>query len=165
VPDDAPPALPPSLTELAPLLGTWTGSGHGVYPTIEPFDYVETIDLVPSPKGFVSYLQRTRRPSDGTPMHTETGYLRPAGPGRVELVVAQPTGVVEIDEGTVAATDGTVVVELRSSKVGTTTTAKTVEAVERTFRLVDDVLHVELAMAAVGVPMTHHLSATLRRQR
>lgn len=30
---------------------------------------------------------------DGRPLHVETGYLRPAG--RVELVVVQPTGIVE----------------------------------------------------------------------
>lgn len=37
------------------------------------------------------------------------------------------------------------------------------ESTERIYRLVGDTLIAEFAMAAVGLPLTHHLSSELRR--
>jgi len=158
-------ALPPDLAVLAPLVGTWSGPGHGSYPTIEPFDYVETVTFEPTGKPFLVYRQTTRRAADGVPLHTETGYLRLGRPGQVELVVAQPIGIVEVDEGPIDADGGDLRLMLRSRLVGTTATAKTVDAVERTLAVTADILHSTLAMAAVGTPLTGHLDATLHRQR
>ncbi|NIQ59684.1 MAG: FABP family protein, partial [Gemmatimonadetes bacterium] len=77
------------------LLGVWRGRGDGHYPTIEPFGYLEEISFSPGPgKPFVHYTQRTRDPGSGAPLHTECGYLRPAGPGRAELVLVSPTGII-----------------------------------------------------------------------
>ena len=81
------------------------------------------------------------------------------GPGGVELVVAHPTGIVEVDEGELDGHE----IRLRSSAVVRTATAKEVVAVERTFRLDGDVLRYDVAMAAVGHPLTHHLRAALER--
>ena len=74
--------LHPGIAHLAFLLGTWHGKGRGDYPTIEPFEYDETVVFGHGGKPFISYSQRTRG-AEG-PLHTETGYVRPTDDGAVE---------------------------------------------------------------------------------
>jgi hypothetical protein len=94
-------------------------------------------------------------------MHIETGYLRIVGPEEaghaVELVLSMPSGVVEVLAGTVVDQD----VTLASTLVGLAPTAKRVDATERRFRLDGGLLVVDMAMAAVGEPMTRHLHSDL----
>ena len=157
------PDLHPDLTALAPLLGTWQGSGSGDYPTIEPFEYLEEISFAHVGKPFLAYGQRTKATDDGRPMHSETGYLRAPAPGRVELVLAHPTGVTEIEEGTVSATADGLRFDLASTRITLTSTAKQVTALSRMIQVNGDELSYELQMGAVGQPLQHHLSATLYR--
>lgn len=151
-------AVHPDLVPLVFLLGTWEGEGRGEYPTIEPFGYRETVVFGHVGKPFLAYAQRTVR-DDGTPSHAETGYWRSLGGGRIEVVLAHPTGVAEVAEGTVEGTS----VELRSTQVVTTPTAKAVAALERSIVVEGDVLRYTVRMAAVGQPLQHHLAAELRR--
>lgn len=145
---------------LEPLLGGWQGPGEGHYPTIEPFRYVERVSIDRlAGKPFLSYRQRTWRPDTQAPMHSETGYLRPVGDDRVELLVVQPTGFVEIHVGRF---DGRVL-DLQQVSLARTPTAKQVRSVRRRFVVVDDVLAYDLWMAYADVAETHHLHAELRR--
>ncbi|RLE21763.1 MAG: fatty acid-binding-like protein [Actinobacteria bacterium] len=155
--------LHPDLAVLAPLLGTWQGQGSGEYPTIESFEYLESITFGHVGKPFLSYQQKTRDAGTGSPMHAEAGYWRTPGSGRLEIVMAQPTGFAEVYEGTIATVDGIVVMDVKSTSIGATTTAKDVSITERTFELDGDELRYTFRMAAVGQPLQHHLSATLKR--
>ncbi|MGV0992197.1 MAG: peroxynitrite isomerase [Mycobacterium sp.] len=155
--------LHPGIAILAPLLGTWAGNGSGDYPTIDDFGYLEDVTFGHVGKPFLSYTQRTRSP-DGAPMHAETGYLRVPAAGHAELVVAQPSGVTEIDEGTVTADGGVLTIDLTSTSVGLTSTAKEVLSVARSIRVDGDELTYTLLMGAMGLPLQHHLTATLHRQ-
>ena len=151
----------PDLGSLAFLIGTWKGPGSGRYPTIEPFDYVEEAVFTPGPgKPFIAYLQRTRRAGTGEPLHSESGYIRPGGPGGVELVIAQPTGIVEVHAG---ETDGQRVC-FRSREVGLSPTAVEVSQVKRCLEVDGDTMRYRLWMAAVGQPLQVHLEAELIRQ-
>ena len=161
--------LHPQLSSVETLLGTWTGRGQGEYPTIEPFEYAESVTFTHVGKPFLAYVQRTRSlggtGSPPQPMHAESGYWRFPTPGRVELVLSHPTGIVEIEEGTIATRlDGSLVIELTTTTVALTSTAKAVSALERRFIVHGDTLDYTVAMAAVGAPMQHHLSATLYRE-
>ena len=155
--------LHPSIAILAPLLGSWVGRGSGEYPTIAPFTYTEEVSIGHTGKPFLTYSQRTRS-EDGQPLHAETGYIRMPSPGIVELVIAHPTGVAEVDEGSVAVTPAGLVLDVQSTTVTSTTSAKEVAALSRLIRVGADQLSYTLQMAAVGLPMQHHLSATLHRQ-
>ena len=156
------PDLHPAIAILAPLLGTWTGRGSGDYPTIDDFGYLEEVTFGHVGKPFLSYTQRTRS-EDGAPMHAETGYLRVPSAGHAELVLAQPSGVTEVDEGTVSTDGGVLVIELSSTSVGLTSTAKEVLSVARSIRVDGDELTYTLLMGAMGLPLQHHLTATLHR--
>ena len=153
------PELHPGIASLAFLLGSWTGEGAGRYSTIEPFGYGEEIRLWHVGKPFLAYSQRTWALDDGRPMHAETGYWRCPSGDRVEVVLAHPTGEVEVEEGSVNGA----VVALASTAVVGTSSAKQVTSLARRFEVDGDVLSYRLDMAAVGEPSQVHLEATLRR--
>jgi len=151
--------LHPDVVPLAFLLGTWVGEGRGEYPTIESFGYGEEVRWWHVGKPFLAYSQRTWSLDDDRPLHSEAGYWRAQPVGRVELVLAHPTGIVEVEEGQVEGT----VIELGTTQTARTSSAKDVRALSRHLEVHRDVLSYQLAMAAVGRPLQHHLAGELRR--
>lgn len=143
----------------AALAGTWRGSGRGEYPTIVDFAYDEELVVIAVPGRPVAHWRSvTRDAATGEPRHAESGFLR-ATPNGIELVVAHSFGIVETAVGSF---DGNVLA-LRSSGLTGTPSAKKVDEAERRYELDDDTLRYEIAMAAVGVPLTHHLDGQLHR--
>lgn len=158
-----------ALAPVAFLLGVWQGEGTGTYPTIAGFAYGEEVRFWEVGKPFLAYAQRTWATADENgeplepgqrPLHVESGYWRPQPDGRIEVVLAHPTGVAEIQEGTIAGT----CIELAATHLGLTSTAKQVDALTRRFELAEPgLLRYQIGMAAAGQPMQVHLRAELRR--
>lgn len=109
-----------------------------------------------------------RAVADGKPLHSETGYLRVCRPGCVELVLAHPSGITEIEVGTYSVTGDVIELELSTradGSIGLAPTAKEVTALDRSYRIDGDELSYSLPMRAVGQPLQDHLAAVLHRQR
>lgn len=158
------PELHPNLEALAPLLGTWAGEGTGKYPTIESFEYLEEVAFSHVGKPFLIYTQKTRAVTDGKPLHAETGYLRVPESGHVELVLAHPSGITEIEVGNYSVTGDIIEIEMATTSIGLTPTAKDVTSLGRTFRVDGDQLSYSMRMGAVGQPLQDHLDAVLQRK-
>ncbi|HEY6567834.1 MAG TPA: FABP family protein [Actinomycetota bacterium] len=153
-------ALPDEVTFLAALLGAWYGSGHGGYPTMDDFDYGESMTFDHVGDAFLLYSQRSWLVSDGSPLHFERGFLRPgASQDSVELTLAHPLGLTEVSEGTFV--DGEM--SLTSRHVGRTRTGMGVVSLNRRYRLDGDRLTYELEMQTDDVAMTSHLVGGLHR--
>lgn len=156
------PDMDSNLDGAALLVGEWGGVGKGFYPTISTFEYTERLTIAATGRPFLSYLQRTWDRVSGTPLHTECGYIRLLGDDHMEMVIVQPTGVVEAHDGVVIREhDGELKVRFSSRAVGLSASAKPVEEVIREFVVRAGELSVSLAMAAVGQPLQGHLSSQL----
>ncbi len=144
----------------ATLAGSWRGRGHGEYPTIAEFDYVEEFTITPVPGRPVAFWRSTTRDAaTSEPKHGESGYLR-STPQGIELVIAHTFGVVEATAGTFESG----VLALTSTGLLGTASAKQIDKVDRRYEFDGDTLHYTIAMAAVGVELTHHLAADLQRE-
>jgi hypothetical protein len=156
--------LHPLNAPLIPLLGEWQGPGEGAYPTIESFSYGETLVFGHAGKPFVAMNQRTKERKSGVPLHAEAGYFRPQGDGSTELVLSQPSGIVEILTGSITETEAGVEVDVSSVGVHTAPSAKLVRETRRRYVVEGDTLTFDFWMAAMGEPLTHHLTSRLTRQ-
>jgi hypothetical protein len=79
------------------------------------------------------FVEKTSR--DGSPAHTESGYLRFVDDdGGLEIVAALPTGQVELGTG-LACTDGEDLVVTTDAEAHNSATAKQVSRIVRRFRL------------------------------
>jgi hypothetical protein len=147
-----------SVDDVAAWIGTWRGEGDGSYPTIESFHYTEDLVLTQVPgRPVVAWSSRSRDLA-GRPRHAESGFLRLVDEG-VELVLAHNFGTVEVAIGRL--TPGRL--DLDTHDITRTPSAKVIDVIRRRYTLDGDTLGYEIAMAAVGVPLTHHLRATLTR--
>jgi hypothetical protein len=164
------PALHERLEPLSFLVGTWRGLGVVGYPTIQEERYEQELVFAHDGRPFLEYSSRTWiLDEDGNRVRQsarEVGWWRPgAGPRDVEVMLAHPTGIVEVYVGEVAFSK----VELTSEVVARTETAKEVTGFHRLYGLLpaedggERDLGYAVDMAAVGQPLQPHLSARLSR--
>ena len=161
---DLHPDLSPALVPVAWMIGTWRGLGVGGYPTIEGFRFSQELTITEMPgKPFMHHLSRSwLLDDDGVevrPLAQETGYWRPNEEGALEVLLAHPTGFVEIWLGTAESAK----VELSTDVVARTDTAKSYTAGHRLYGLVESEMLWAFDMAAVDQPLQPHLSAKLQR--
>jgi hypothetical protein len=152
--------------DLAPLrflLGRWEGAGVGGYETIESFQFGQEISFSHNGKPYLIYVSRTwlldAEGMPGRPLAMETGFWRPRPGGKLEVVLAHPTGIVEIYLGEVTGTK----IEMATDLVATTESAKNVRAGHRLYGLVGTDLAYAYDMAAQGKALQPHISAHLKR--
>ena len=156
--------LHPDIAPYGFLTGTWTGKGHGFYPTISDFSYQETLIFSTIPgKPFFRYEQKTMGANG--PMHTELGFLRILTDGRIEFILAQPTGQTELLEGSVHEEGETLIFDFTRSTVANSGSAKRVGTTARTYTFTADRMRLttQFAMGAVGQPLQEHLESELTR--
>jgi len=163
------PDLHPALLGLLPYVGLWRGRGRGGYPTIEDFDYAQEIRISHDGRPFLHYESRAWL-LDGQshtirPAGREIGWWRPVmedgrATDEIEAMMSSPTGVMELYLG---RTKGATQLELVTDVVIRTSTAKEVTAGHRLFGIVEGALLYAQEMAAVGQPLSPHLSARLIR--
>jgi len=159
------PDLHPALLPLLPFLGRWRGTGRVGYPTIETADYAQEVRFSHDGRPVLAYESRAWLIDDeGRPLRPaarEVGWWRPQPDDGVELLLAHPTGIVEIYYGRVRGTK----MELATDAVVRTSSAKEVTANTRLYGIVEGDLMYAADMAAVGLPLQPHLSARLVRYR
>lgn len=163
------PDLPTPLVPLAWLIGRWEGAGVVGYPTMESVNFGQELELRHDGRPFLHYRSQTWLLDDAgqqvRPLASETGYWRPGQNGQngedgeLEVLLAHPTGIVEMYVGTVQGPR----VSLQTDAVVRSPRAKEYTAATRMYGLVEGDLMWVMDMAAVGQPMQSHASAQLKR--
>ncbi|GAA6527372.1 FABP family protein [Intrasporangium sp. DVR] len=156
--------IPEPLRPLAWLIGRWEGAGVLGYPTIESAHFGQEIEVTHDGRGFLKWDSRAWILDSATgervrPAAVESGFWRPQPDGEVELLLAHPTGILELYYGTMEPAR----IQLKTDGVLRSPGAKEYNAATRMYGLVESKLMWAMDMAAVGQKLQSHLSATLTR--
>lgn len=162
---------PGELAHLSWLIGRWGGIGEGGYPGIDSFRYEQVVEFACDGRAFLEYRSiswivdehndRIRRSA------TESGYWRPLPDNGVEVLLAHPSGFVEVWVGHVEVTailDAKITgarIQLSTDAVVRTVTAREVNAGHRLYGLVQGRLLATYDMAANGHELTNHLAIAM----
>lgn len=163
MPFELDPNLPTELAPLAWLVGSWEGAGVVGYPTIESANFGQEVDCWHDGRPFLHWSSKTWLLDEAgekvRPLATESGFWRPTEDGEVELLLAHPTGFVEMYVGKAEPAK----IELQTDAVVRSPSAKDYTAAQRMYGLVNSNLMWVMDMAAEGQSMQSHMSAELKR--
>lgn len=145
--------------------GIWRGQGHGEFPTIDPFDYRETLIFTRRDGLPLAYDQRTYKRNKGqiefVTSHWENGFIRILENEELELVNAQSGGRAEILIGHIEKLNSVIRMSFVSKAL---LNDKQVVSTARTFELKGDTLHCEMKMATTKIDrLMQHLTSTLQK--
>ncbi|TRY91719.1 hypothetical protein DNTS_018966 [Danionella cerebrum] len=132
--------LNPAVLPLDWLLGSWCSDepGEGSFPSIAPFYYTESLQFSHVGQPVINFM------------------LQP-GTNRVAFIIAQNSGLVEIEEGELTGQQLT----LHSTSLARTSFAR---QISRHIQLrADGRLEQTVCMALEGQPLSQHLHITYRR--
>ncbi len=154
------------IEKLGLLHGHWKGNGRGQFPTIDSFEYEETLVFeVALSYPLIHYQQRTVLTPSGESSHWECGFIRILEDGSIEVSNAQDGGRVEVLQGTMTSmADKAFALELTSIVLAHD--PRLIKS-KREFGLKDHLLSYKKYMATntTDTPaLLHHLSAELRKQ-
>ncbi|XP_048845687.1 THAP domain-containing protein 4 isoform X1 [Brienomyrus brachyistius] len=163
LPTEAP--VNPAIAPLDWLLGSWESDepGEGSFPTIAPFRYTETLHFSQVGQPVINFMFNAYHAESKKPLHRECGFIRiQPGTNRVAFIIAQNSGLVEIEEGELAGQ----LLSLQSQALARTSFAKEphVQQISRLFQLrADGKLEQTVSMMTGDQPLTQHLHITYRR--
>ncbi|MGH7920630.1 MAG: FABP family protein [Candidatus Dormibacteraceae bacterium] len=156
--------LAEAVTPFAFLLGSWSGAGTGVYPTIRPFRFAHELQVSEDGRPFLEVTSHTwivdgegRRVRAAA---TEHAFWRPQVGGAIEVVVAHATGIAGILAGHVEGKR----VELEATRLAGTPTAKEVSAERRIYTVEGAELVFAQELGAVGQALQPHVTSRLARR-
>ena len=153
----------PDLAPLAWMIGSWAGAGVVGYPSIESRNFGQEIDVTHDGRPFLMWTSRAwlldEHGNKVKEAAVETGFWRPQVDGEVELVLAHPTGIVEMYYGHTQPAR----VELRTDGVIRSPHAKEYTAAHRMYGYVNGNMMWVMDMAATGHALQSHVSAELQR--
>jgi hypothetical protein len=155
-----------SLLALLPLVGVWTGGGHGVTPDGAQFAFGQQVSFVHDGRPFLVYESRAWLVNEsGATIRQawrESGFWRlGAGPDAIEVVLAANTGEALVYTGVAEDLSW----QLSTESANGTPTAKVIDGERRLYALVDNELAYASELAPHGRPMAPHLNARLARVR
>jgi len=156
-----------SISDLTYIAGTWEGSGHAEYPTIQPIDYREELIFTLNKKDLViHYEQRTWIKSsderNNEPIFWESGFFIDKNNGLFDLVSAQKTGRMEILRGSARRIDKNSI-ELPLTSISIVNDSRMIRS-GRVYTFSKNVLQYELKMSTTAnVSYQRHLMGRLTK--
>lgn len=158
-------SINPAVAPLAWLVGRWEGAGVVGYPGMDSRNFGQELRITHDGRPFLEVSSHAWEIAEdgsiGEPLAREVGFIRMLENGEVELLLAHPTGIVEMYVGEKEATRP--VLNLRTDGVMRSPQSREYTAATRMYGLVESKLMWVMDMAAEGHPMTSHMSAQLQR--
>lgn len=159
------PEVDDALLSVLPLLGEWHGEGQAAGAAGD-HRFGQWIRFSHDGRGFLAYESRTWRLTDDGqivgPDARESGFWRPGAGDDVELLVANPEGLVEIYVGQARTTTSW---ELATDVVARTPDAPDVTRAVRLYGIVEGALMYAVDRSTGGAPLRPVMSARLERLR